>query len=257
MFLNYMSTYRSANTRQSQTQNFATMQKRQPLFAKPQALRQPLRRSQSVASSSVYDPEESPPNIRLSLKQAITLITLRLGKLEVFMNDTKIGGVFKQDGEAKNIDNEFLSSIVSRLDNLEKTQHNLRVEIENIRKGFNEQPVILDIIEKLSLLDEVTTQIQNDMDNLEVQVPTQVPQLPQSPQAPQVPTQDPETETIEPESSDSDTKFPIYDPNVIEPYQEPLQLSKPDSLQLSEPEPQEKEVAPKTPRKKTGKKVSI
>jgi hypothetical protein len=256
MFLNYMSTYRSANTRQSQTQNFATMQKRQPLFAKPQALRQPLRRSQSVASSSVYDPEESPPNIRLSLKQAITLITLRLGKLEVFMNDTKIGGVFKQDGEAKNIDNEFLSSIVSRLDSLEKTQHNLRVEIENIRKGFNEQPVILDIIEKLSLLDEVTTQIQNDMDNLEVaQVPTQVSQSPQA--LAQVPTQVPETETIEPESSDSDTKFPIYDPNVIEPYQEPLQLSNPDSLQLPEPEPQEKEVVPKTPRKKTGKKVSI
>lgn len=226
-----MSTYRSANTRQSQTQGFSGMQKRQPLFAKPQ-LRQ-SRRAPSIASTSVYDPDESQPNIRLTLKQAITLITLRLGKLEVFMNDTKIGGMFKQDGESKNVDNEFLSSIISRIDSLEKTQHNLRIEMENVKNkpNFNEEPIIVDIIEKLSILDEVTTQIQNDFDSLKESSPEVV-----------------EPTEIEP-VPEVDT-FPAYDPNVIEPYQSEAEI------QVEAPVQEIQEIQ-KTPRKKAGKKVSI
>ena len=88
----------------------------------------------SVASGSVYDPDESRPTARLTLKQAITLITLRLGKLEVSMNDVKYG--IKSDGTvddgSKAVDKDLLISIITRLDNVEKIQHNMRIEFENI-----------------------------------------------------------------------------------------------------------------------------
>ena len=81
-----MSTFRSANSsRQSQSQIFSPVQKRQ-MYAKPQPMRPPGRKGTSVASS-VYEADEYQPTTRLTLKQAITLITLRLGKLEIFANE--------------------------------------------------------------------------------------------------------------------------------------------------------------------------
>ena len=305
-----MSTYRSANTRQSQTQSqnpMYSIQKRNQ-YAKqipqlrPGQNRQGVqsqgiqshgqhpgqaqgqfqrRRGTSIASTSVYDPEESQP-IKLTIKQAITLITLRLGKLEVFANESKITGFPKGDfDETKNVDNvdkDFLLSIVSRLDNMEKTQHNLRVEVENFRKTLNEvhanqptndvleeDPLIVDIFERLENLDNFIKRFQ-DPEELE----------------PEQKDQD-ISEPINEEIVESSIKYPVYDPTIIEPYQletpeindsvsniaqldEILSQSQPQSL--SQPQSQSQLLPPtdqiqtvetqtKTPRKRSGKKISI
>lgn len=259
-----MSTFRSANSsRQSQSQIFTPIQKRQ--YTKPpQVMRQPIRKGTSVASS-VYDTDEFQPTSRLTLKQAITLITLRLGKLEVFANDMKLTGSVPRGEDVAGVDKDFLLSIVSRLDNMEKMQHNLRIDIENIKNSImdihqalneetdvvidiNDQPVIVDILNRLSVLDE---SMKKEPETIE-------------------------TETIENTISDN---FPVYNPDIIEPYvidSEVLQPSQPDievpevAPTLSTPQfstPQfstspstapltTQEQNPKTPRKR-GKKITI
>jgi len=298
-----MSTYRSANTRQSQAQSqsqvYSTIQKRNQ-YAKqipqlrPGQNRQPnqglqasqlqgqgqgqfqRRRGTSIASTSVYDPEEGQP-IKLTIKQAITLITLRLGKLEVFANESKVfpKGDFEDIKNGEGVDKDFLLSIVTRLDNMEKAQHNLRVEMENFRKSLNEpqnqlldEPVILDIFDRLDVLDNFTKQIQESTQN--------------SPIEPVVENVD-EFESV---NSVIETKYPIYDPTIIEPYQikeelpeqltqpqidtqlpQPPQVSlsqapqppvsQPLQVQLEPSTPVSVDQNPKTPRKRTGKKISI
>jgi hypothetical protein len=249
-----MSSFRSVNTRQSQSQIFSPIQKRQN-FTK-QNIRQPIRKGTSVASS-VYDPEEVQPNIKLSLKQVITLITLRLGKLEVFMNDAKTTNVFSKE-ETGGLDKDFLMSIVTRLDNMEKMQHNMRVELENIKNAvsqtqdeeivieLDDQPVIIDILNRLDALNEIIKETNIDeTENVE--------------------TVEPVENTVENVVEDT---FPVYDPNVIEPYVkeepvietliQPVQPIQPvQSVQT--PQPIATTIEPevfKTPRKK-GRKVSI
>lgn len=259
-----MSTYRSANTRQSQTQSqnqiYSTIQKRNPQFNAKQPQRPQTRQMQepqyqkrrgtSVASSSVYDQDEVQPNIRLTIKQAITLITLRLGKLEVFMNDTKMGGFSKGDFEegGKNVDKDFLLSIVSRLDNMEKLQHNLRIEVENLRKlsleptNLEEEPLIMDIFERLENLDVFAKQLQ-DSEETETQ--------------PEPVESSNEIEVTEPEQIENtiEPQYPVYNPSIIEPYQ----IEPPVEPVVEIPVPVEIKVEPilKTPRKRAGKKVSI
>jgi len=283
-----MSTYRSANTRQSQTQSqnqvYSTIQKRNPQFnvkqipqlrpgqrpmqgqVQTQGQFQRRRGGTSVASTSVYDPDEGQPNIRLTFKQAITLITLRLGKLEVFMNETKITGFPKGDFEegAKNVDKDFLLSIVARLDNMEKAQHNLRVEVENFKKSLSEiqgrnedlvdQPVILDIFERLENLDIFAKSFQDiqenpeNQENLENQENIETPDI----------HTEPETDIVEPVQEN----ILVYNPSIIEPYQplaEPLSEKTPEPVevvQVVQPQVQNTQ-NPKTPRKKAGKKITI
>ena len=152
-----MNSFRS-NNRQT-LQNYTNIHKR-PTFRGPQATQ--YRKPQSIASSSVYDPEESQRNMKLTLKQAITLITLRLGRLEVFANESKFGGI-KVDSE-NSVDKDFLMSLVTRMDNMEKSHHNLRIEVEKNRQtllslneslenlDIQDEPIILEIIEKLNSL---------------------------------------------------------------------------------------------------------
>lgn len=274
-----MSTFRSANSsRQSQSQIFTPIQKRQTYTPQQQIrppIRQPIRKGSSIASS-VYDTEEFQPSSRLTLKQAITLITLRLGKLEVFSNDMKLlGSVPRSDGEVVGLDKEFLMSIVSRLDNMEKMQHNLRVEIENIKNStidinnflsdepevvidLNEQPIILDILNRLNALDTKEPEIVEILENTvsELNYPVYNPDVIESYV----------TETIsQPEIQD------ITDTQVSQTALQPPQFSsQPPQFssqppQFSSPEPQITQVSqtlekieqnPKTPRRK-GKKITI
>ena len=63
------------------------------------------------------------PFTKLTISDAIGLITLRLGKVEQFMIDMQLhGGNFNNETQANKvtIDNSVLTSIVSRLDSLEK-----------------------------------------------------------------------------------------------------------------------------------------
>ena len=165
-----MSSFRSMS-RQPQLQTYTNIHKR-PTFRGPQPIQQQYRKNMSVASSSVYDPDESAQrNVKLTLKQAITLITLRLGRLEVFANESKFGGI-KIDSE-NSVDKDFLMSLVTRMDNMEKSYHNLRVEVEKNRQtilslnealenlDIQDDPIILEIIEKL---DNLSTFIETKTD---------------------------------------------------------------------------------------------
>ena len=169
-----MSSFRSMS--RQPLQNYTNIHKR-PTFRGPQP--QQYRKNMSVASSSVYDPEESAQrNVKLSLKQAITLITLRLGRLEMFANESKFGGI-KIDSE-NSVDKDFLMSLVTRIDNIEKSHHNLRIEVEKNRQtilainesfenlDIQDDPIILDIIEKLNHL---TTLIESKGESVEVLEP--------------------------------------------------------------------------------------
>jgi len=68
------------------------------------------------------------PFTKLTISDAIGLITLRLGKVEQFIIDTQSnGGIFNNDSDTHSnnkvtIDNSVLTNIVSRIDSLEKKQ---------------------------------------------------------------------------------------------------------------------------------------
>ena len=197
-----MSSFRSMS-RQPQLQTYTNIHKR-PTFRGPQPTQQQYRKNMSVASSSVYDPDESAQrNVKLTLKQAITLITLRLGRLEVFANESKFGGI-KIDSE-NSVDKDFLMSLVTRMDNMEKSYHNLRVEVEKNRQtilslnealenlDIQDEPIILEIIEKL---DNLSTFIETKTDTnvsifesnvSEVVEVSEVPEVPEVPEVLEVP----------------------------------------------------------------------
>ena len=105
----------------------------------------------SIASQSAFMP--APPNVRLAkapimeqqqtapiqsnglpftkltISDAIGLITLRLGKVEQYIIETQSnGGTFSDESQSNSnkitIDNSILTSIINRLDSLEKKQLN-------------------------------------------------------------------------------------------------------------------------------------
>ena len=182
-----MSSFRSMS--RQPLQNYTNIHKR-PTFRGPQP--QQYRKNMSVASSSVYDPEESAQrNVKLSLKQAITLITLRLGRLEMFANESKFGGI-KIDSE-NSVDKDFLMSLVTRIDNMEKAHHNLRIEVEKNRQSIlslnesfenldiQDDPIILDIIEKINNLTAFieSTDTPIEVSEPEVSEVLEVPEVPE------------------------------------------------------------------------------
>ena len=211
-------------SRQPQLQTYTNIHKR-PTFRGPQPNQ---RKNMSVASSSVYDPDETAQrNVKLTLKQAITLITLRLGRLEVMANETRFGG---KDSE-NSVDKEFLLSLVTRMDNMEKDHHNLRVEVEKNRQtlcsldeslenlDIQDEPIILEIIEKL--------------DNLSKAFETEKPEIESDAEI------EPETEEVE----------PVPEVEVVEVIQ---------VVEVVESVPEvETPVQEEKPKKKRGKKVVI
>lgn len=224
-----MSSFRSMS-RQPQLQTYSNIHKR-PNFRGPQPTQ---RKTVSVASSSVYDPDESAQrNVKLTLKQAITLITLRLGRLEVMANESKLGGV-KIDSE-NSLDKDFLLSLVTRMDNMEQSHHNLRVEVEKNRQillsvnealenlDIQDEPVILEIIEKLEKLEGLSKLMSID----------EVPE--------------PQTEHTE---SDLELEVDPSEPVTVEAEPEPVEEPKNDEIP-------EIEVIEKPKAKKRGKKVVI
>ena len=207
-----MNSFRSAN-RQQQLQAYTNLHKR-PTF-RNQYPQHPQRRTSSVASSSVYDPEEA-RNIKISIKQAITLITLRLGRLEVFANENKIGEKVSESG----VDKEFLLSIVSRLDNMEKLIHNLRIDSEKNRQDIStlneamesidiqEEPIILEMTKKIETINTFIENFQKDIWDLENENTEE--------------KDSEETETTE--TTETNEVLPpalVYNPNIIEEYVEP------------------------------------
>lgn len=205
-----MSSFRSMS--RQPLQNYTNIHKR-PTFRGPQPTQQQYRKNMSVASSSVYDPDESSQRVKLTLKQAITLITLRLGRLEVFANESKFGGM-KIDSESS-VDKDFLMSLVNRIDNMEKAHHNLRIEVEKNRQtilslneclenlDIQDDPTILEIIEKLNNLTtliESNTPTEPEPEVSEVELPetseTTEPEIPEQIEEPVEPVAAPAVQPV-------------------------------------------------------------
>jgi len=245
-----MNSFRSGN-RQQQLQAYANMHKRPIVKGQyPQHSQNIQRKQSSIASSSVYDPDETSRNIKISIKQAITLITLRLGRLEVMANENKMGDKVLS-GES-GVDKEFLMSIVSRLDNMEKTLHNLRVDFEKNRQvvstlneeieaiNIQEEPIILEMTKKINDISSFIENFQKDVWDLEnesktpnetTEIETSTPLIenettsePTSETNLELPESVSETSEVSPEVSPENEVLPpalVYNPNVIETYVEP------------------------------------
>jgi len=108
--------------------------------------------------------EQHPPQVqsnglpftKLTVSDAIGLITLRLGKVEQFMIETHSnGGSFNNEPQSNKItvDNSVLASMVSRIDSLEKKQLN---SVSNSSASVNPNSVIVENanVEKISKLEK-------------------------------------------------------------------------------------------------------
>jgi hypothetical protein len=109
------SAFSQQNARPSnQNQN----QKSQPQNQKPQP--------QNQKSQDAGKPSNGLPFSKLSVSDAIGLVTLRLGRVEQFMIDIHEQGGISNTSVSDNklvIDNSVITNIVSRLDSLEKKEH--------------------------------------------------------------------------------------------------------------------------------------
>ncbi len=104
---------RSSNQNQNQNQN----QKQQP-NQKQQSSNQ-----KQQPQDNTGKPSNGLPFSKLSISDAIGLVTLRLGRVEQFMIDIHEQGVPSVSDNKMVIDNSVLTTIVSRLDSLEKKEH--------------------------------------------------------------------------------------------------------------------------------------
>ena len=97
----------------------------QPIFAKQQ-VQINQQRSQPKQVSSVPETMEPPPPASISIPKAFTLVTLRLGRIEQYIQQLQEeGGIsnYDKNGESS-VDDAFLKNILSRLENVEKNNKN-------------------------------------------------------------------------------------------------------------------------------------
>jgi len=94
----------------------------------PQQTRRPVQQQiQQQQMQQIPQTQQGPSAItKLSVSDAIGLVTLRLGRLEQFMFDVQ-AGVIEPSGEAREnsqvFDKSVITSIVNRIDTLEKREH--------------------------------------------------------------------------------------------------------------------------------------
>jgi hypothetical protein len=84
------------------------------------------KQNQNPKSQDVGKPPNGLPFSKLSISDAIGLVTLRLGRVEQFMIDIHEQGGVSNTSVSDNklvIDNSVITNIVSRLDSLEKKEH--------------------------------------------------------------------------------------------------------------------------------------
>lgn len=136
------------------------MSQQQQRLMQQQPQRGPMQRMSApaaVAPQSVYQVPPQQVRPKLEVGTAIGLITLRLGKLEQFIQQISENGEFKKDlvvaGEAslpdnsKVVDNSVFTSILNRLDALEKRT----ILMENEFRGIKQSLVSLNAgMERLS-----------------------------------------------------------------------------------------------------------
>ena len=262
-----------------------------------------------ASKSYQQEPETDPVFPKISFKEAITLITLRLGKLEMVVNDIQHSGISPKTSvstmnneNVSFIDKDLLLSIITRLDTLEKNHQAIKTELQKINQfmgelqteteepvelNLNDQPIIIDLVNRLLALDEKLDLIQNTNEThaIDESDPQEESTPPSSPK--DVIDTPPEytfsSNTLSNTSSNTSsntfantiTNVPVYNPDFIEPSTtsfvgsfaspEPIVPSiVPTVVPLVTPSvvstasPVVKETLPKTPRGRTPKKtVSI
>ena len=96
-----------------------------------------------------------PANTKLSISDAIGLITLRIGRLEQFMYDIENGGLPSSHTElppnTQLVDKSVLNSIINRLDVVEKSQKDLQNNNSNIQANSKLEQELRDMKDALML----------------------------------------------------------------------------------------------------------
>jgi len=122
------------------------------------------------------------PFSKLTVSDAIGLITLRLGKVEQFLIDTQNDGGFSGSTEShipentKLIDNSVLTSIINRLDSLEKKEGqsgtNQNVEVVNrIEKELKDtKEMLINLMFKFELFTKETNNKFSDYESALIEI---------------------------------------------------------------------------------------
>jgi hypothetical protein len=246
------------------------------------------------------EPESDPVFPKISFKEAITLITLRLGKLEMVVNDIQHSGISPKTSvstmnneNVSFIDKDLLLSIITRLDTLEKNHQATKIELQKINQflgelqtlpeeqmelNLNEQPIIIDLVNRLLILDEKLDLIQNTNEThaIDESDPQEESTPPSSPKD-VIDTSPEYSNTLSNTSntlsntsntlSNTITNVPVYNPDFIEPSTPSFvgSFTSPEAAVVPSVVPAVvplatplKETIPKTPRvRKPKKTVSI
>jgi len=107
-------------------------------------------------------PKSNAPFSKISISDAIGLITLRLGKIEQYVIDTQhdnetgggAGGGFSLPENTQLVDNSVFTSIINRLDSIEKKELQSKQKIEQELSAMN-QKLNQYIIDTNSRLDDI------------------------------------------------------------------------------------------------------
>jgi hypothetical protein len=120
--------------------------------------------NQKQKSQDVGKPPNGLPFSKLSVSDAIGLVTLRLGRVEQFMIDIHEQGGISNASVPDNklvIDNSVITNIVSRLDSLEKKEHS---STNNEKLAYLENEVVVLKNAILKLTTDMNLFIQNTSD---------------------------------------------------------------------------------------------
>jgi hypothetical protein len=126
----------------------------------------PMQQQQQQRQQQQQQPNGLPFN-KLSISDAIGLVTLRLGRVEQFLIDFENGDNAKSEGSnipenSKIIDNSVLTTIINRLDALEKKDSSSNASLDQLAKMEKEvketKDLLSHLIFKLELLSKETNE---------------------------------------------------------------------------------------------------
>ena len=141
----------------NQPQQYARTQNQTQNQKQPQNQNQ-NQKQQAQAQDNTGKPSNGLPFTKLSISDAIGLVTLRLGRVEQFMIDIHEQGVPSVPDNKMVIDNSVLTTIVSRLDSLEKKEQSA-TNNDKLVNLENEVTSLKNVIDKLKR--DVTLFMQN------------------------------------------------------------------------------------------------
>jgi hypothetical protein len=163
---------------QFQQQQFQQQQFQQQQFQQQQFQQQQFQQQQQQQQSNqkkVVLGSQIPSSTKLSVSDAIGLITLRLGSVEQYIIDLQ--GQDKNNSDTPSnmtmIDTSILTSIINRLDSLEKKESTSSNEVSKLKEEWNpilvdHENKITDLLNTVFVTEEQGQEINNEfLENLE------------------------------------------------------------------------------------------